>query len=75
MHVTDQVLAIFSAANGGLDDIEVSAVAKFEEEYLAFMNTRHGALYKKVDEAKDIPKEVEEELKAALEEFKKTFTA
>ena len=73
MHVTDQVLAIFSATNGGLDDFPVSAVGKFEEEFLAFMNTRHADLYKKVDEAKDIPKDIEEELKAALAEFSKSF--
>ena len=74
MHVTDQVLAIFSATNGGLDEFPVAAVAKFEEEFLAFMSTRHADLYKKVDEAKDIPKDIEEELKAALAEFTKSFT-
>ena len=69
------MLVIFAVANGGMDDVEVSAMAKFEVEFLAFMNTRHKALYKQVDESKDISKEVEEELKAALEEFKKSFTA
>jgi F-type H+-transporting ATPase subunit alpha len=71
--VTDQVIAIFAATRGGLDDLPLEAVAKFEEELLAFVSTRHEALYRKIEEAKDIPAEEEQELLKAIEEFKISF--
>ncbi|MCZ6844033.1 MAG: F0F1 ATP synthase subunit alpha [SAR324 cluster bacterium] len=74
MPVVDQVLGIFAATKGGLDEFPVSAVSKFEEEFLGFMHTRHSDLYNKLNESKDIPKEDEEALLAALDEFKTSFT-
>ncbi len=73
MYVTDQVISIFAATRGGLDDFGLDAVARFEEEFIAFVRSRHDAVYKKVDETKDIPTEVEEELLQVLEEFKTSF--
>ena len=74
MPVVDQVLALFAATKGGLDEQELDAVKKFEEEFLVFMRTRHSAQYDKINEAKDIPKEDEEALLAALKEFIASFT-
>ncbi len=74
MAVMDQVIGIFAATRGGLDEFPLSAVSKFEEEFLSFIHTRHEELYKRLDEAKDIPAEEDEALSKALEEFKGSFS-
>lgn len=74
MDVTDQVLAIFAGTHGGLDDIPVSAVKPFQEEWLTFVRTRHADMRKKIDDTKDLNKEDLGELKKVLDEFKGTFT-
>ena len=73
--VVDQVLSIFAGTNGGLDDLPVSAVKKFETEWLAFMRSRHADLRAGIDEKKDLSDDDLKALKEALAEFKKTFTA
>ncbi|HEX9842429.1 MAG TPA: F0F1 ATP synthase subunit alpha, partial [bacterium] len=74
MEVIDQVLTIFAGTNGGLDEIPVSAVKKFESEWLAYMRARHGELRGQVEKARDLGDAEREGLKAALADFKKTFT-
>ena len=74
MSVTDQVLAIFAATRGGLDDFPVEAVGKFEKEFLSFMRTRHGELREQIEQTKEISDENDAKLMKALEEFKASFS-
>jgi F-type H+/Na+-transporting ATPase subunit alpha len=75
MEVVDQVLSIFAGTNGGLDGQPVSAVKKFETEWLAFVRTRYADLRGRITTAKDLSQEDGAALKAALDEFKQTFSA
>lgn len=68
--VSKQVAIIYAANNGFLDDIEVADVSRFEEELYKFLDTRADLLDKLKGNWSD---EVEEELKGALTEFRKTF--
>ncbi|HEX7928195.1 MAG TPA: F0F1 ATP synthase subunit alpha, partial [bacterium] len=74
-HFVDQVLSIYAGTNGGLDDFPVSAVKKFETEWLTFVQNRHAALRKEIEQKGDISDDARAKLKAALEEFKKSFQA
>jgi F-type H+-transporting ATPase subunit alpha len=73
MAFVDQVLSIYAGTNGGLDSFPVSAVRKFETEWLAFVKNRHGALRSEIEQKGDISDEARTRLKAALEEFKTSF--
>ena len=74
MPVTDQVLAMFAATRGGLDDFPVEAVSKFEKEFLSFMRTRYGELREQIEQTKEISDENDAKLLKALEEFKVSFS-
>ncbi len=75
MEVTDQVVSLFAGTNGGLDDIPVSAVKKFESEFLAYIRSAHPELRQKIADSKDMDSETLEALMKALNDFKTTFSA
>lgn len=70
MPVEDQVLSIYAAGKGYLDNIEIEKVKEFEAGLLDFMRKTRSTLMDKlhVGEWSD---EVENEMKAGIEEFKK----
>jgi F-type H+-transporting ATPase subunit alpha len=73
MNFVDQVLSIYAGTNGGLDGFPVSAVRKFETEWLKFVANRHGALRTEIQQKGDISDDARAKLKAALDEFKTSF--
>jgi len=73
MPVEKQVISIFTAIKGYLDDIPVSDVKRFENELLTYMDNSNSDILKEIRETKDLTKETEEKLNKALETFKKTF--
>ena len=75
MPVTDQVISIFAATSGGIDDIPVADITRFETEFLAFMRSRHGELRGRIESSKQLSDEDREQLSAALNEFKASFAA
>jgi len=70
----DQVISIFAATNGYLDSNPVNAVGKFEEEFLNFIKTKKRDLRKSIEKSITIDDKAETQLKAALDEFEKTFS-
>ena len=70
----DQVLSIFAATNGYLDDQPISALNKFEKEFLTFIKTKKADLRKSIEEAKKIDDATEAELKSVLDEFLQAFS-
>jgi F-type H+-transporting ATPase subunit alpha len=71
----DQVLSIFAATNGYLDDQPLNALSKFETEFLNFIQTKKADLRKSIEEAGKIDDSAETELKSALDEFVQAFSA
>ena len=71
----DQVLSIFAATNGFLDDQPISALSKFETEFLTFIKTNKADLRKSIEKANKIDDSAEAELKSALDEFTQAFSA
>ncbi len=75
MPVAQQILVIFAGTNGYVDDVPVPAVRKFEEEFLKFVASKYKSLLDDIAAKKQLDDELKNRIKAAIEEFKKTFTA
>jgi len=73
MPLEKQVMILYTAINGYLDDMPVGKVAKFEAEFHKFMEASHSEIGKEIATKKEIKTETEEALKKAILEFKQTF--
>ncbi len=66
VEVADQVMIIYAGTSGALDDLPVSKVAEFEQQFIAYMHDTHPDAAQQIREAKkDIPAEVKALLDAA----------
>ncbi len=70
MPVEKQVMILYVAINGYLDDIAVAQVGAFETSFHQVMGANHPEIGEAIAREKDISAETEETLKAAIEEFK-----
>ena len=75
MKMVDQVMVLFAATQGFIDDIPVEAVKKFEEEFLRYMSDRKADIKKELEEKKALDDDLKAKLKTAVEDFKKGFQA
>ena len=73
MGVASQILIIFAATNGYIDDVAIGSIRKFEADLLKFLELQRPEIGKEIEEKKTISDELKEKMKAAIEEFKKTF--
>ncbi|WP_029417445.1 F0F1 ATP synthase subunit alpha [Brevundimonas bacteroides] len=71
--VEEQVVSIYAGTRGYLDGIAVSDIGRFESELLARMHSAHQPILDAIKSTKALSKELEAELKAAIEAFAKTF--
>ena len=72
MPVEKQVMVLYAAINGYLDDVAVENVGSFEVDLHQFMESSHPEIGSTIAREKILSAETEEVLKAAIEEFKKT---
>ncbi|EAX47447.1 ATP synthase F1, alpha subunit [Thermosinus carboxydivorans Nor1] len=75
MPVEEQVMVIYTAVNGFLDDVAVADVTKFEQDFLKFMRANYAEIGKTIREKKVIDSETEAALQKAIKEFKDTFVS
>ena len=75
MPVEQQVLIIWTATKGLVDDIEVADLKKFEQGLQAFVENTHASLLEKIRDRKKLDEELETEMRAAVTEFKQRFTS
>jgi F-type H+-transporting ATPase subunit alpha len=75
MPVEQQVVVIWAATKGFVDDVAMENVKKFEQGLLSFMENTKGGLLEKIRERKKLDEELENELRAAVTEFKERFAA
>jgi F-type H+-transporting ATPase subunit alpha len=74
MPVEKQVMILYAAINGFLDDVPVGKVSAFEANFHRFIDANHPELGKKIAKQKEITPEIEEKLKTAIAEFKKGWS-
>ncbi|NLC06409.1 MAG: F0F1 ATP synthase subunit alpha [Syntrophomonadaceae bacterium] len=75
MKVEEQVVSIYAAVNGYLDDIEVERIQAFEAEFLKYLRSSHPEILKSIADTKEITKDNEAALGKAIQEFKTIFVA
>jgi len=68
-----QVISIYSAATGLLDDFPVDKIALFEEKIFDFIKVKNKKLITKLENGDKMDEKTIEELKSVVESFKKTF--
>ena len=73
LSVSDMAVSLYASNEGFLDDVEVPRILAFEAALHQYVRQRHVALVSKIDTTKDLDKEAEAELKAAITEFKKSW--
>jgi len=73
--VGQQVAILFAAVHGYLDDVDVSLMERFQEEFLLFTRSRYPDLEHLIEEKKQLDNELSDKLTACLDEFRETFTA
>lgn len=72
MDVEKQVVSIYAATKGFLDDVPVEDVRRFEKELLSFMIGTKSSLLDHISQTNQLPDP--KELDAAINEFKKGFS-
>ena len=71
--VEKQILIIYAATNGFVDDYAVEALERYEEELFQFVESRHPEILTGLRDKKQITDELEEKMDEVLNEFSETF--
>jgi len=75
MPVEDQIIVIFAGTGGYLDDIPVSAIQRFEREFLAFVHDKYPEVPEYIRREKEIDSITQAALERAVKEFREQFKA
>ncbi len=70
MRLDRQVMMLYVATNGHIDDVPVAKVRAFESAFLRYMDASHPELGEKILAKKEIDAESEVALKKAIQDFK-----
>ncbi|MCL4874041.1 F0F1 ATP synthase subunit alpha [bacterium] len=73
--VEKQVLVIYAATNGYVDAYPNSALKRYEEELIAFMESRHPGILDEIRTKKAIDNDLKAKLNKALDDLKGLFVA
>jgi F-type H+-transporting ATPase subunit alpha len=74
MPVEQQIAIIYAGTSGMIDDIPTEQVRDFEAQFLKFLGSERGEMMKAIKEQKELTPDLEEKLKAAVNDFKKIFS-
>jgi len=75
MHVIDQVIVIYAAANGFVDAVPVPKVREWEERLLAYVHENQRDFFDRFAASKDLTKENEADLRRVLQQFTDAYVA
>lgn len=75
MPVENQIAIFYAASKGFIDEVPVSEVKRFEEEFLNYMEATQSDLLKKILNEGKLTDEIDAELNQAASEFVKGFAA
>ena len=71
--VEHQVIILFAAANKYLSDVPVDRISEFEKGLLLYVDNNYPGIVEDIKVTKDLTDENIENIKVAIEEFKKAF--
>jgi F-type H+-transporting ATPase subunit alpha len=70
MPIEQQVMVIYAATGGHLDDVPLNRIVEWQDSFLRHVDTSHPGLRSGLAEKKELTDELESQLKAAINEFK-----
>ena len=70
-----EVQIIYAAVNGHLDDLPTESLARFEQEFFAFVEKEYPDVGHSIATTKQLEDSTAEKLKTAVLEFKERFVA
>jgi len=75
MPLEKQVIIIWAAVNGYLDDIPLDACGKFENDFYAYIEDKYPDVFHDIDSKKDLDENAVAKLKDAVGKFREEFKA
>jgi F-type H+/Na+-transporting ATPase subunit alpha len=75
LSVERQVLSLFVATSGTIDNVPVDQVRRFEGEFLQFVENSHGGILKSIAKKQALDDEIKADIKKAADAFKEQFMA
>jgi F-type H+-transporting ATPase subunit alpha len=73
MPVEEQVVVLYAASNGYLDEVDVEAVPDWERQFRDFMRNSHNDLLDSIRSEQQLSDENEEKLREAVEHFNSNY--
>ena len=71
--LSEQVLIIYAATQGYTDSIAIEKISDFEKGLLQYVKSEHSQLLKKIEEIKELTKEIEKELRQVIQNYVNIF--
>jgi len=73
LNIADMAVSLYASNEGFMDDVDVPKILAFESALHQYMKQKHADLMNTIEMTKDLNKDAEAALKAALTEFKKSW--
>ncbi|MBW6522098.1 F0F1 ATP synthase subunit alpha [Sphingomonas sp. RHCKR47] len=73
MPFEEQTVSIYAGTNGYLDQVAVQDVVRYESAMLSYMREQHADVLTAIRDSRELSKDSESKLKAALDSYAKTF--
>lgn len=73
--VDEQVVSIYAATNGFMDDLPLEHVRRYEVELIEFIRAAHSNVLETISMKKEITDDAKTELNGALTQFTERFKA
>jgi F-type H+-transporting ATPase subunit alpha len=71
--VEKQILIIYAATQGFVDDLPVSELSRFEAELFKYVGAKHEAIFTDIVTKKVLDDDLKKRMNKAIESFKKSF--
>jgi len=75
MPVEDQIMIIFVAENGYLDDLPIDRVKDFEAGFYPFVREKYPQIPQEIRQKRELPEELSKLLHQAAQEYKKNLVS
>jgi len=75
MDVVDQVVLIYAANKGYIDDLDISVIRRYKTELLEYLKASHASLLQNIGTKKALDADIEKSLQGALKSFSEVFDA
>jgi len=73
LSVADMAVSLYASNEGFMDDVDVPKILAFESSLHQYLKQKHADILNTIETTKDLSKETEAALKAAVTEFKKSW--